>query len=249
MKKHILITGGAQGIGKVLSLFFLEKGWQVSVFELDEEAIAELEAEVSSESLFVVRVDVANEEDVCRGLAHASARFGRLDALVNNAMVSANKPIAELTIAEWNRVLAVNLTGPFLCVKHAAELLRQARGSIINICSTRALQSEPNTEAYSATKGGLLAMTHALAMSLGPEVRVNAVSPGWIDVSAIRKKSEARQYSLSERDHAQHPAGRVGKADDIARMVWFLVQPENDFITAQNFVVDGGMTKKMIYEE
>jgi len=146
-------------------------------------------------------------------------------------------------------VVAVNLTGPFLCTKYAADELKKTKGAIVNICSTRALQSEPNTEAYSATKGGLLAMTHALAMSLGPDVRVNAVSPGWIDVSAVKKKSLAQQYSISSEDHAQHPAGRVGKAEDIANMIEFLLRPENDFITGQNFVVDGGMTKKMIYVE
>lgn len=164
-------------------------------------------------------------------------------------MIAANKPIRELELDEWNRVLAVNLTGPFLCSKYAAEELKKVRGVIINMCSTRAIQSEPNTEAYSATKGGLLSMTHALAMSLGPEIRVNAISPGWIDVSAIRKKSAANQYPLSEADHRQHPAGRVGNAQDIANMVYFLLQAENDFITGQNFVIDGGMTKKMIYVE
>ena len=95
---------------------------------------------------------------------------------------------------------------------------------------------------------GLLAMTHALALSLGPDVRVNAISPGWIDVSGVKKKSAAKQYELREDDHAQHPAGRVGKAEDIANMVLFLLNPDNDFITGQNFVVDGGMTKKMIYK-
>lgn len=116
------------------------------------------------------------------------------------------------------------------------------------MASTRAFQSEPNTEAYSASKGGIVALTHALAVSVAPNVRVNSISPGWIDVSAVRKKSSAHQINLSKEDHEQHPAGRVGNALDIARTILFLLDQRNNFITAQNFVVDGGMTKKMIYK-
>lgn len=249
MKQHIIITGGAQGIGKVLTLFLLGKACQVTVFEIDEEALSEMAEEHSSDDLLLLRVDVSVEAEVKFGIDTAIKQFGRIDGLVNNAMISANQPLNELSLEQWSRVLAVNLTGPFLCTKLASGALKASRGSIVNICSTRALQSESDTEAYSASKGGLLSLTHATAMSLGPEVRVNAVSPGWIDVSAIRKRATASQYPLSESDHRQHPAGRVGTADDIARMVWFLLQPENSFITAQNFIVDGGMTRKMIYEE
>lgn len=249
MKRHIIVTGGAQGIGKVISEYLLRHGCRVTVFELDTEAISEMAREQPSDGLLLLRVDVSVEAEIASGIAAALKRFGQIDGLVNNAATSANKPLAELTLGEWERVLAVNLTGPFLCTRLASQSLKASRGSIVNICSTRALQSEPGTEAYSASKGGLLALTHATAMSLGPEVRVNAISPGWVDVSAIRKSSVAVRYPLSETDHRQHPAGRVGKADDIARMAWFLLQPENGFITAQNFVIDGGMTRKMIYEE
>lgn len=249
MKRHIIVTGGAQGIGKVICRNLLQHGWQVSVFELDEEAISEMANGQTSEDLLLLLVDVSDETQLGSAIATALERFGGIDGLVNNAMTSANKPMTELTLKEWERVLSVNLTGPFLCTKLMSQALTESRGSIVNICSTRALQSEPDTEAYSASKGGLLALTHATAMSLGPAVKVNAISPGWIDVSAIRKSSVASQYPLSSSDHLQHPAGRVGNAEDVARMVWFLLQPENDFITAQNFVVDGGMTKKMIYIE
>src|SRR5690606_10274295 len=139
--------------------------------------------------------------------------------------ISQNKPVSELTVEEWKRVIAVNLTGPFLCAKHAAPHLKETNGSIINLCSTRAFQSEPDTEAYSASKGGVFALTHALAMSLGPEIKVNCISPGWIDVSGIRKKSEANPYQISEADKKQHPAGRVGNGTDISRMVLFLLNP------------------------
>ena len=108
-------------------------------------------------------------------------------------------------------------------------------------------QSEANTEAYSASKGGILALTHALAVSLGPDVCVNAISPGWIDVSAYKKSSIAIKEELTEADHFQHPAGRVGTPGDIARMIEFLTDEQNNFITGQNFIIDGGMTRKMIY--
>ena len=137
-------------------------------------------------------------------------------------------------------MLDVNLTAPFLLSRAAAPLLAKSGGSIVNIASTRALMSEPHTEAYSASKGGLLSLTHALAMSLAP-VRVNAVSPGWIE--------HAAPETLRPVDHAFHPAGRVGTVTDIAEMVWFLTGEGAAFITGQNFVVDGGVTKKMFYPE
>ena len=170
---------------------------------------------------------------------------------MNNAAIARapRVPVEQLTLESWNRQLGVNLTGAFLMAKHAAPHLRATRGAIVNVASTRALQSEANTEAYSASKGGLVALTHALAMSLGPDVRVNCVSPGWIDVSGWQKRSQRKQVALSAADHAQHPAGRVGTPADIAAMVAYLLSDAAGFVTGQNFVVDGGMTKKMIYVE
>ena len=107
--------------------------------------------------------------------------------------------------------------------------------------------SEPNTEAYSASKGGIFALTHALAISLGPKIRVNSISPGWIEVGHIKKSSSKKEIKLTQADHQQHPCGRVGKAEDIANLILFLVDEKNSFITGQNYIVDGGMTRKMIY--
>ncbi len=152
------------------------------------------------------------------------------------------KPLRSLTLEEWQRVLNVNLTAAFVLARAAEKPLRKAKGSIVTIASTRALMSEPDTESYSASKGGLVALTHALSVSLAPDVRVNCISPGWIetgDYSNLRKK-----------DHLQHPAGRVGKPDDIAQLAAVLLDREKSgFISGANFIVDGGMTRKMIYEE
>ena len=245
--KNFIVTGGAQGIGKIITQKLLEKGFGVSVFEIDEEAISDFKSEITTEEIAFLGTDVANEESVANSVKQSFEKFGNISGLINNAAVQIDKPVTELSVEEWNRVIGVNLTGAFLCSKHAAPFLKSTKGNIINISSTRAFQSEKNTEAYSASKGGVLALTHALAVSLGPEIRVNCISPGWIDVSGVKKKSKANQVELSEADHDQHPAGRVGNAGDIARMVLFLLDPENSFITGQNFVVDGGMTKKMIY--
>ncbi len=247
MKQNVIVTGGAQGIGKILALELAKNGYSVSVFEIDEEAIRDFESEITSEEIAFFKTDVADEANVARSVKLSVEKFGNISGLINNAAIQIDKPVTELSIDEWNSVIGVNLTGAFLCSKHAAPFLKSAKGNIINISSTRAFQSEKNTEAYSASKGGILALNHALAVSLGPEIRVNCISPGWIDVSGIKKKSKANQIELSEADHLQHPAGRVGKPEDIARMVLFLLNSENDFITGQNFVIDGGMTKKMIY--
>jgi NAD(P)-dependent dehydrogenase (short-subunit alcohol dehydrogenase family) len=152
------------------------------------------------------------------------------------------KPLGNLTLAEWNRVIDTNLTAAFLLARAAEKPLRKARGSIVTIASTRALMSEPNTESYSASKGALVALTHALAISLGPDLRVNCVSPGWI--------ATEKHGVLRRKDHTQHPAGRVGKPQDIAEIVaWLLDGKRSGFVTGANFVIDGGMTRKMMYEE
>lgn len=168
---------------------------------------------------------------------------------MNNAAISEFKPLEDLEPEEWEQVMAVNLTSYFLSVKYLASNLMASRGSVVNLCSTRAFMSEPNTEAYSASKGGVFSLTHALAMSLQPNVRVNCISPGWIDVSSWKKRSKRKTPVWAEKHHLQHPAGRIGKPEDVAELCWFLLSDQSDFITGQNFTVDGGMTKKMIYEE
>jgi hypothetical protein len=248
--KVALVTGGGQGIGKAIALAFLERGMRVVIAEADEDAGAETEREYKEKGeIAFVATDVTREADVRRALDQAEARFGGLDALVNNAGINVVKPLAELTLDEWRRVIDTNLTGYMLFAKHAAPALKARNGAIVNIASTRALMSEPNTESYAASKGGIVALTHALAASLGPDVRVNCISPGWIDVSSWKKSTKRKPAQLTPEDHAQHPAGRVGRPEDIAGLAAYLIGPESGFITGANFVVDGGMTRKMIYAE
>lgn len=248
----VYITGGAQGIGKGIAAHLLRLGYAVAITDIDPEAGAEAVGELEGLGpVLFCPADVANEEQTAAAIGEVVAHFGRLDAVINNAALAApyHAPIEELGLDAWQRVIDTNLTGAFLSAKHAVPHLRRAGGSIINIVSTRALQSEANTEAYSASKGGLLALTHAMAISLGPTVRVNAVSPGWIDVSQWQKRAGRHAQELTDIDHRQHPAGRVGRPEDVAAMAAFLLSEEAGFITGQNFIVDGGMTRKMIYAE
>lgn len=250
--KTVLVTGGAQGIGLGISQYLLQLGAQVVIADQDQEAGEEVMARL--EQLGTARLahtDVSDEASVEAALHLAHDTFGGLDGLVNNAAIADpdNGPLEDLSLQEWNRRLAVNLGGVFLCAKHATTMLRERRGAMVNIASTRALQSEPNTEAYSAAKGGVVALTHALAISLGPDVRVNCISPGWIMVSDWQKHAARSEPGLRPEDHAQHPAGRVGEPRDVASLTAFLLSPEAGFITGQNFVVDGGMSRKMTYQD
>jgi NAD(P)-dependent dehydrogenase (short-subunit alcohol dehydrogenase family) len=241
-KNSVLISGGAQGIGKVTAKHMLECGFKVYVIDIDGEALDELK----SEHVDVIPIvgDISDERTIIEALNLIN---NKLYGIINNAAIITSGKIEELSLEEWNRVIAVNLTATFLMAKHGYKFLKNSKGVIVNIASTRALMSEPNTEAYSASKGGILSLTHALAISFAPNVRVNAISPGWIETSHLKKKSDKKVIQHSMEDSLQHPAGKVGEAQDIANMVEYLFSEKASFITGQNFVIDGGMTKKMIY--
>jgi NAD(P)-dependent dehydrogenase (short-subunit alcohol dehydrogenase family) len=246
--KVVIVTGAGQGIGLCIAQEFLNCGASVVIAEqnadLQDKALAFLSA---GDRAMFVQTDVSDESLVQQMVQRTLERFGRVDYVISNAAIATapGEPIERLDYAQWQKVLNVNLSGAFLCAKHCkAELVKNC-GAIVNIASTRALMSEANTEAYSATKGGLVSLTHALAISLGPDVRVNCISPGWIVTDAFRHGEH--HTKLSKADHAQHPVGRVGKPEDIAAMALYLCSEKAGFITGQNFVIDGGSTKKMIY--
>ncbi|WP_296268721.1 SDR family oxidoreductase [Pseudomonas sp. UBA6562] len=240
-----LVTGAARGIGLGIAAWLICEGWQVVLGDLDRKRGSKV-AKALGDNAWFITLDVAEEAQVRGAVSEVLGQFGRLDALICNAAVANpdNGPLETLSLAKWNRTLAINLTGPLLLAKHCAPYLRAHGGAIVNIASTRTRQSEPDTEAYAASKGGLVALTHALAVSLGPDIRVNAVSPGWIDA---RDPSVRRAEPLSDEDHAQHPSGRVGTVEDVAALVAWLLSRQSGFVTGQEFVVDGGMTRKMIY--
>src|SRR5215210_9006927 len=238
--KVALITGAAHGIGRATARQLLDEGWNIGAVDVTAADLARVFGK-QARRVCLVAGDIGSEATAKRAVTETIERFGQLDGVVSNAGIMIRKPIRQLTLAEWRRVLDVNLTAAFLLAKAAERALRQTNGAFVSIASTRGAMSEPDTEAYAASKGGLVALTHALAMSLAP-VRVNCISPGWIATRDYNK--------LRRKDHVQHPAGRVGRPEDIAEMVaWLLDGERSGFVTGANFTVDGGMTRKMIYVE
>lgn len=220
--KIAVITGGANGIGKCIAEEFRKQNAIVYVID-----IAEGEHFVG---------DIADQATLERFADMIIQKHGRVDILVNNAL-PIMKGIDDCTYEEFSYALAVGVTAPFYLSKLFAPYFTQG-ASIINISSSRDRMSQPQTESYSAAKGGISALTHALAVSLAGKVRVNSISPGWIDTA----------YTVYEgADAMQHPAGRVGNPMDIANMVLFLCSDKASFITGENICIDGGMTKLMIY--
>jgi NAD(P)-dependent dehydrogenase (short-subunit alcohol dehydrogenase family) len=252
MSRVALVTGGAQGIGRAISYKLVRDGYRVSIADIHREAGAETVRyihKLGGEAMFM-NVDISEEAQVAKWIQLTTEQFGAIHALVNNAGIGRGGSMLTLPISDFDRVWSVNVRGTFLCSRHAAKVMIQSGGgSIVNIASTRALMSEADTEAYSASKGAVLALTHAMAISLGPhKIRVNAISPGWIETSDWQYSPNAAQPYHSERDRLQHPVGRVGHPNDIAEACAYLLSDKSGFITGQNLVIDGGMTVKMIYE-
>lgn len=242
----VIVTGAGQGIGRGVAEAYAREGAEVIVAEMNEAtgaAAAEEIARNGGKARFI-RCDVRSEAEIQRLIGNVEREFGRLHVLINNAGVSRFKSPFELTIDEWDDVLNTNVRSVFLASRAAAGVMKRQPegGAIVNISSTRSLMSEPNSEAYAASKGAIVSLSHALAVSFGPDgIRVNCVSPGWIETGDYA--------ALRDIDHRQHPAGRVGTPEDIARACLYLTHPDNTFVTGAHLVVDGGMTRKMMYEE
>jgi len=229
--KVVIVTGGAQGIGCSIAQKYVEQGANVVVADVAEPADA---------TIHFIKTDVRSESDVQALMEQTAERFGTIDILINNAGKFVVTPPTELLLEIWDDIINTNLRSVFLCAREAVKYMNG--GAIVSVASTRAFQSEPYTEAYAASKGGIVALTHALATSFAEKnITVNCISPGWIETGDYAK--------LREIDHAQHLSNRVGKPEDIARACLYLTHPENNFITGTNLTIDGGMTKKMLYEE
>ncbi|EHB64639.1 MULTISPECIES: SDR family NAD(P)-dependent oxidoreductase [Paenibacillus] len=243
--KSVIITGAANGIGRGLAEAYASRGAQVVLSDIDETRGEETAAALREQGFTALFVpcDVRKEEDIRHLMNEAVKQFGGIDILINNAGVSRFKSPFDLTVQDWEDVLNTNARSCFLATREAAVHIRKSGrgGAVVNLSSTRSMMSEPNSEAYAASKGAIVALTHAMAVSLGPDrIRVNCISPGWIETGSYKE--------LRPEDHSQHPAGRVGVPSDIAKACFYLTDPENDFVTGTHLVVDGGMTRKMIYE-
>lgn len=222
--KVAVVTGGAQGIGKAICEAFAAQGAAVCTIDVLENGY--------------FTGDIADEQVLRQFAAKVLAEHGAIDYLINNACLSRGG-LATCSYDDFNYVLRVGVAAPFLLTQLFMNHFNSG-ASVVNIASTRQLMSQANTESYTAAKGGITALTHAMAITLAGKARVNAISPGWIDTSG-------KQCSGS--DALQHPVGRVGTPADIVNAVLFLCDAKSSFITGQNFTVDGGMTKLMIYHD
>jgi hypothetical protein len=234
-----IVTGGANGIGKAIAARLGYLGFRVIIADIDETK-GSLIAESLPDALFI-KTDVSNESDILNLFKNLDENQLTVNVLINNAGISKFKPFIQLTTIEWDEVINTNLRSAFLLSREFAKRhIKGTPGRIINIASTRHLMSEPDGEAYAASKGGLVSLTHAQAISLSNTgITVNCISPGWIHTGD--------ESALCEDDHLQHPSGRVGNPSDVASLCAFLCSSESDFITGQDFCIDGGITKKMIY--
>lgn len=241
-RKHAIVTGGANGIGRCIAERFLEAGAIVSVIDTDKKAGALLQSRY--EKLLFFHGDIANKTQLAK---FAETLEYPISFIINNACVSHKGLLSNCSWENFEYVQRIGVTAPYYLVSKILQKNLLAGGaSIVNIASTRAIQSQADTESYSAAKGGIIALTHAMSVSLAGKARVNAVSPGWIENTAYRNNGKPAQHS--EADKNQHPAGRVGVPDDIAEMVMFLCDNSRaGFIAGENIVIDGGMTKLMIY--
>ena len=250
-ENNIFITGIGNGIGRALAVYFTQLGWRVAGLDPDEEALAELREGLHGD-LLLVEGDAGREAHVIDTADRVSEWLdgAPLTCLVNNAGIADpySGPLEDLSLEKFQGWIDASLTAAFLCSRSFLPFLRRGdNGSIVNISSTRAVMSEPDCFGYAAAKGGLDALTHALAVSIGPDVRANAIRPGWIETRNWQKEADRQKVDHREQDMAQHPAGRVGRPADIVSTVDWLIRSK--FVTAQAINVDGGMTRKMIYED
>lgn len=244
--KIAVITGGALGIGQTLVTEFVRAGAKVAVIDYNAaagERLAEQVLNSGGEMLFYPG-DVGKQADLEGFVAAIVERYGAVDYLINNAMLSCGGILSDCSYEDFTRTLQVGVTAPYYLTKLLLPHFR-SNAAIVNLSSTRAFQSQADTESYTAAKGGITALTHGLAVSLAGRVRVNSVAPGWIDTGSTYDENYIPEHTAS--DLNQHPVKRIGEPLDIVRMIMFLCDEENSFINGQNITVDGGMSIRMIY--
>ncbi|MEP6701975.1 MAG: SDR family oxidoreductase [Betaproteobacteria bacterium] len=235
-----VVTGGARGIGLATARLFLERGYCVALIDIDAVTLARTEAELNdAPRVLAIVCDVALPGEVGPAFAQIAARFGRVDALVNNAGTAVFKPILDTTFAEWSRVLAVNLSGPFICAQAAAPLmLERGSGSIVNITSISGLRASTLRTAYGTSKAALAHLTRQQAVELGARgIRVNAIAPGPVD-TAMAKQVHTPEIRADYHDAI--PLNRYGTEQEIAEAIVFLCSPAASYINGQTLAVDGG---------
>lgn len=235
MNKAVIITGGAKGIGKQIALDFLQQGDIVTI--IDKENKLSKDFNKYKENLFFYHGDVAKEDTLKALYTFALDKMKKVDILINNACIGNKGILSNTDYSGFDYVLSVGLKAPYELSRLCKEELIKNKGHIINIGSSRAFQSEPDSEAYAAAKGGIVALTHALAISLAPHVTVNCIAPGWINTT--------ENEDFSKEDKEAIPMGRVGTPKDVSSMVMYLTQ--GNFITGETLTLDGGMSKRMIY--
>lgn len=235
-----VVTGAARGIGLAVTRRFLAEGWRVAMIDIDGDGLAAaVTALEAADRVLACTVDVADPAAVTAAASRIDATFGRIDALVNNAGTAVFKPILETSFDDWSRVLAVNLSGPFICSQACAPImLRGGGGSIVNIASISGLRASTLRVAYGTSKAGLMQLTRQQAAELGNVgIRVNAIAPGPVD-TAMAKAVHSPEIRADYRDAI--PLGRYGSEDEIANGVWFLASPQASYVNGQILAVDGG---------
>ena len=246
MNKVCVVTGGAAGIGRCIVEMFAESGYTVYFIDKTPEAVELAEGKMSERSLSVTGFvgDFAEEQTLRDFVDFVLSIEDQIDCLINNACLTNGGILSNCSYEDFLYVQRVGVVAPYFLALSFKDYFSGA-GAIVNISSTRAFQSQANTESYTAAKGGITALTHALAVSLSGVARVNSIAPGWIDTGSYHEEDYVPAYT--EGDIMQHPSQRVGEPADIARAVLFLCDERNSFINGENITIDGGMSKLMIY--